>query len=129
MKPSAITVPSNNAIRGREKIARTTFEDGLTALRPFGKMILYGAASGQPEPLVLQSLAGLGSLYVQRPTLRTHTRTAELLRERASAVFALIADGKLDVRIGKRYPLAEARQALSCAPRRPPPASSRAAGA
>jgi NADPH:quinone reductase len=104
-------ISGDNIAAVYDGIGRTTFEDGLKALRPFGKMILYGAASGQPEPLVLQSLAGLGSLYVQRPTLATHTRTAELLHERSAAVFGLIADGKLDVRIGKRYPLAEARQA------------------
>jgi NADPH2:quinone reductase len=40
-----------------------------------------------------------------------YTRTAELLRERARAVFDLIADGKLEVRIGHRYRLDEARQA------------------
>jgi NADPH:quinone reductase len=92
-------------------VGRTTFEDGLTALRPLGSMILYGGASGEPEPLVLGRLAPAGSLYVQRPTLHTYTRTPELLQERAAALFALLADGKLDVRIGARYPLDEARQA------------------
>jgi NADPH2:quinone reductase len=92
-------------------IGRTTFLDGLQALRPFGRMILYGAASGQPEPLKVAMLAPAGSLYVQRPTLQTHTRTPELLRERAKAVFELIAAGKLHVRIGGRYPLEQARQA------------------
>jgi NADPH2:quinone reductase len=74
-------------------------------------MILYGAASGQPDPLPVQSLAPLGSLYVQRPTLHTYTRTQEMLRERARKVFDMVRDGKLNVRIGARYPLAEARQA------------------
>jgi NADPH2:quinone reductase len=60
---------------------------------------------------VLQSLAGHGSLYVQRPTLATYTRTPEMLRERAGAVLAMVAEGRLDVRIGGRYPLAEARRA------------------
>jgi NADPH:quinone reductase len=92
-------------------VGKTTFSEGLTAIRPFGRMILYGAASGQPDPLVVQSLAPAGSLYVQRPTLNTYTRTPELLRSRASAVLALVADGKLEVRIGRRYPLDEARQA------------------
>ncbi len=92
-------------------IGSATFRDGLTALRPTGKMILYGAASGQPDPLELQSLAAAGSLYVQRPTLRTYTRTPQLLRERASAIFALVEAGKLNVRIGARYQLADARQA------------------
>ena len=92
-------------------VGKTTFYEGLQAIRPTGRMILYGAASGQPEPLKVQSLAGLGSLYVQRPTLQTYTRTAEMLRERASLILDLVETGKLKVRIGARYPLAEARQA------------------
>jgi NADPH2:quinone reductase len=92
-------------------VGKTTFSNGLKALRPLGRMILYGAASGQPDPLDLTLLRDGGSLYVQRPVLGHYTRTPELLRERAAAVFGLIADGKLDVRIGHRYPLGEARQA------------------
>jgi NADPH:quinone reductase len=92
-------------------VGKTTFYEGLEAIRPFGRMILYGAASGQPDPLPVHSLAPLGSLYVQRPTLHTYTRTQEMLRERARKVFDMVRDGKLNVRIGARYPLAEARQA------------------
>ena len=92
-------------------VGRTTFYEGLRALRPLGRMIVYGAASGQPDPLPVQQLAKHGSLYVQRPTIGTYTRTPELLRQRASVVFRLVEQGKLDVRIGARYRLAEARQA------------------
>jgi NADPH2:quinone reductase len=92
-------------------VGRTTFAAGLTALRPTGRIILFGAASGQPEPLALQQLAAHGSLYVQRPTLATYTRTPEMLRQLAGAVLDLVAAGRLDVRIGGRHPLAEARQA------------------
>lgn len=92
-------------------VGRATFLEGFKALRPFGRMILYGSASGQPEPLNTPMLAPAGSLYVQRPTLATYTRTPELLRERAEQLFDLMAAGKLDVRIGARYPLAEARRA------------------
>ncbi len=92
-------------------IGQATFSEGLKALRPTGRMILYGAASGQPEPLNLAVLAPAGSLYVQRPTLQTYTRTPELLRERANALLGMIESGKLDVRIGARYPLEQARQA------------------
>jgi NADPH2:quinone reductase len=52
-----------------------------------------------------------GSVYVQRPTLRTYTRTPELLRERAAALFVLVERGELAVRIGERHPPAEARRA------------------
>jgi NADPH2:quinone reductase len=91
-------------------VGRTTFLEGLQALRPTGRMILYGAASGQPDPLDLTALRS-GSLYVQRPFLGTYTRTPELLRKRAEQLFELIVAGKLDVRIGARYPLAEAGRA------------------
>jgi NADPH2:quinone reductase len=91
-------------------VGRTTFLEGLGTLRPAGRMILYGAASGQPEPLDVDSLRR-GSLYVQRPTLLTYARTREQLRERAGQLFGLIEDGKLDVHIGARYPLEQARQA------------------
>jgi NADPH:quinone reductase len=92
-------------------VGKATFLEGLDALRPFGRMILYGAASGQPDPLEVATLAPKGSLYVQRPTLMTYARTPELLRERAGEVCALIAEGKLHVRIGARYPLGQAAQA------------------
>jgi NADPH:quinone reductase-like Zn-dependent oxidoreductase len=72
---------------------------------------LRGAASGEPEPLDVRVLAAKGSLYVQRPTLATYTRTPELLRDRAAKLVALIGSGELRVRIGARYPLAEARRA------------------
>jgi NADPH:quinone reductase len=92
-------------------VGRTTFLDGLTALRPCGSMIVYGAASGQPEPFDVSLLAARGSLYVQRPTLKTYARSAQLVQERARAVFELITSGRLDVRIGARYALADARRA------------------
>ena len=92
-------------------VGKTTFYEGLRAIRPLGRMILYGAASGQPDPLPVALLAKSGSLYVQRPTIQTYTRTPDMLRERAGKVFELIRQSKLNVRIGARYPLADARQA------------------
>ncbi len=89
-------------------IGRTTFDDGLKALRPLGTMVLYGSASGHPDPVDARVLAARGSLYVQRPTVGTYTRTPELLRSLAGAVFDLVGDGKLYIRIGARYPLEDA---------------------
>lgn len=92
-------------------VGKATFYEGLEALRPLGRMVLYGNASGQPDPLDVAALAPAGSLYVQRPTLATYTRTPELLEERATRLFQLLAEEKLRLRIGQRYPLSEARQA------------------
>jgi NADPH2:quinone reductase len=91
-------------------VGRTTFMDGFDALRPTGRMILYGAASGQPDPFPVQTLTR-GSWYVQRPVLGAYVRTPEMLQARAGEVLGLVASGRLTVRIGGRYPLAEARRA------------------
>ena len=91
-------------------VGKTTFAPGFRALRPYGRMILYGGSSGEPDPMEWRTLSE-GSIYVQRPTLRTYTRTPELLRERAAALFALLERGDVTVRIGGRYSLADARRA------------------
>ena len=91
-------------------IGQATFLDGFKALGPTGRMILYGAASGPPDPIDPGMLVA-GSWFVQRPTLQTYTRTPDLLHARGRALFELIEGGKLEVRIGARYPLEQARQA------------------
>jgi NADPH:quinone reductase len=93
-----------------DAVGVTTFAEGLDALRPGGRMILYGMASGLPDPLDLLSLADK-SLFVQVPTLNSATRTPELLKERAAALFELIEAGDLTVPVRSEYPLAEARRA------------------
>jgi NADPH2:quinone reductase len=87
-------------------VGAATFDASLQALRPRGTMVLYGAASGQPAPFPPGSLAAR-SLFLTRPALHHYTATRDELLERARAVF----DAKLDVRIGARYPLEEARRA------------------
>jgi NADPH:quinone reductase len=87
-------------------VGAATFDASLEALRPRGTMVLYGAASGQPAPFAPGSLVAR-SLYLTRPALHHYTATRTELLERAQAVF----DAKLDVRIGARYPLEEARRA------------------
>jgi NADPH2:quinone reductase len=92
-------------------VGRTTFRDGFAALQPTGRMILYGASSGQPDPVQLDWLRTYDSVYLQRPTLGSYTRTPELLRERASQLFELISKGQLDVHIGGRFHLEDAARA------------------
>jgi NADPH:quinone reductase len=92
-------------------VGRATFDDSLVSLRTRGTLVLYGAASGPAPPFEPQRLLSGGSLYVTRPSLAHYTRTRGELLDRARDVFGWIADGQLDVRIGARYPLEEARTA------------------
>jgi NADPH2:quinone reductase len=91
-------------------VGKATFDDSLACLRPRGYMVLYGAASGRPAPVSPERLFAR-SLYLTRPSLKHYTATREELLERAGAVFGWIAEGRLGVRIGERYPLEAARQA------------------
>ena len=85
-------------------------------------MVLYGAASGAVPPVDPILLQNRGSLYLTRPSLQHYVAEREELEARAAELFGWVADGRLTVRIGARYPLEQARQAqddLERAPHRP----------
>lgn len=92
-------------------VGQATFDDSLASLRPRGYMVLYGASSGPVPPFELQRLNTGGSLFITRPTLASYIATRDELLRRAYDLFRWIADGKLTVRIGNRYPLAGAARA------------------
>ena len=94
-----------------DSVGKTTFEKGLNLLRPRGMMVLYGASSGPVAPLDPLALTQKGSMFLTRPSLGHYVITAEELQARAGAVFGMIRDGKLKLRIEHVYPLAEAPQA------------------
>jgi len=92
-------------------VGASTFDDGLRCLRLRGLMVLYGAASGPVSTFDTARLAGAGSLYLTRPTMGSYIATREELLSRTDELFAWVAAGELDVRIGGTYPLAEAATA------------------
>lgn len=92
-------------------VGRSTFDGSLSTLRPRGMMVLYGASSGPVPPFDAQRLNAGGSLFLTRPSLGHYTATRDELLSRAREVFGWVGAGELDVRIGGRYPLAEARRA------------------
>jgi NADPH:quinone reductase len=92
-------------------VGRTTFDGSLDSLRPHGVLVLYGQASGPVPPLDLPRLQAGGSLYVTRPTLSHFVSTREELLRRAGEILDRVADGTLSVRVGGRYPLADAARA------------------
>ncbi len=94
-----------------DSVGATTFDASLAALRRRGTLVLFGAASGAVAPVDPQRLNQAGSVYLTRPKLYDYVATPDELTDRAAAVYAAVVDGALDVRIGHRYPLAEARAA------------------
>jgi NADPH2:quinone reductase len=92
-------------------VGKDTFDGSLAALERRGFLVLFGGSSGQVPPFDIQRLNRGGSLVLTRPTLGDFVVTRAELLGRARDVFGWIADGRLDVRIGGSYPLAEAGRA------------------
>jgi NADPH2:quinone reductase len=92
-------------------VGKATFEKNLNVIRLRGMLVLYGMSSGPVPPVDPAKLSEKGSLYMARTTLAHFTATREELLARTGALFGMIAEGKLKLRIAKTYPLAEAAEA------------------
>jgi NADPH2:quinone reductase len=92
-------------------VGKTTFDKSLGVLRPRGYMVLFGGASGPVPPIDPLRLTQRGSIFLARPSLAHFIATREELGQRAGDVLGWIAAGKLKVRIGHTYSLADAQQA------------------
>src|SRR5690606_11051066 len=92
-------------------VGAATFEASLGALHRRGMLVLFGQSSGPVPPFNPQRLNGAGALFLTRPSLAHYTADRAELLDRAAAVFGMIGAGDLEVRIGGRYPLAEAARA------------------
>ena len=94
-----------------DSVGKTTFEKGLNILRPRGLMALFGGSSGAVPPFDPIALTQKGSLFLTRPTLANYIASREELMARSSAVFGMMAEGKLKLRIEHTYPLSDAQRA------------------
>jgi NADPH:quinone reductase len=92
-------------------VGKATFEKNLNVMRLRGMLVLYGMSSGAVPPVDPAKLSEKGSLYMARTTLAHFTATRDELLARTSALFGLMAEGKLHMRIAKKYPLADAAEA------------------
>lgn len=92
-------------------VGKTTFDGSLASLRIRGTLALFGAASGPVPPMDPQRLNAAGSVFLTRPTSVHYVLDRQELDWRAGELFQSVVDGKLTVRVGHRYPLAEARRA------------------
>lgn len=92
-------------------VGKTTFDASLASLHRRGILVLFGASSGPVPPVDPQRLNAAGSVYLTRPKLYDFIVGRDERLARAAAVYDEVAAGNLDVRIGRTYPLAEARAA------------------
>jgi NADPH:quinone reductase len=100
-----------------DAVGQTTFEKGLRSLRKRGHMVVYGQTSGGALPLDINRLSGItensfsGSLTITWAAASHYIENRDDLLACARAVFDLMADERLTVKIAERLPLHRAADA------------------
>ncbi len=94
-----------------DSVGKATFDASIKSLAPRGFFVSFGTTTGAPPPVEAGLLQKQGSLYFTRPTLVTYTASRDDLVASATAVFDMVKRGTIAVRIGARYPLADAARA------------------
>ena len=92
-------------------VGRATFDASLASLRRRGTLVLFGGSSGSVPPIDPMRLQDAGSVFLTRPTLGHHVADRAELLARSDDLFAAMAAGRLDVRVGARLALADAARA------------------
>jgi NADPH2:quinone reductase len=94
-----------------DSVGAATFEATLKSLAKRGMFVSFGSSSGPVPAFPPSKLAEAGSLFLTRPTLFDYILTPEELDASATALFEMIASGKVSIDVGQTFPLAEARAA------------------
>jgi NADPH2:quinone reductase len=86
------------------------FDASLEALAPFGRLVSFGLASGQPNQITNADLMRTSRAVVGFWMVHLFTRPDEL-REGIGELLTAVSSGELEVVIGGVYPLSGARRA------------------
>lgn len=92
-------------------VGAASWKASLDSLARRGLLVTYGNASGPVPPFTALDLTKAGSVFVTRPTLFDYVATPAEMRASAARLFEMIRSGAVPVRIGARFPLAEAAEA------------------
>lgn len=89
-------------------VGAASWAASLASLGRRGLMVSFGNASGPVPPVSPLELSRAGSLFLTRPTLGDYVAASGELQASAARLFEMIGAGAVPVRIGARFPLAEA---------------------
>ncbi|MEE9322747.1 MAG: quinone oxidoreductase [Granulosicoccus sp.] len=87
-----------------DSVGNDTVAGSLACLKRFGTLVCFGQSSGPATEFKIADLAA-GSLRLTRPVLFHYTANREWLESSATELFALIAQGQLNVAVNQRFSL------------------------
>lgn len=94
-----------------DSIGKTSLRDSFRAARTRGLIINYGNVSGSVKDLDPMELGESGSLFLTRPRLADHLRSADEIQRRADDIFSALINGSLRIGIAGRYTLDNVEEA------------------
>jgi NADPH2:quinone reductase len=94
-----------------DSIGLDTFPATLDCIRPIGMWVSFGNASGPVPPFPPLLLMQKGSLFATRPSTAHYFAKRADLEQAATALFAVIASGKVKISIGQTFALKDAADA------------------
>ncbi|QQE74741.1 zinc-binding dehydrogenase [Brevibacillus composti] len=94
-----------------DSIAGTVTEKSIECLAPYGRLVHFGNAGGQIGQIKTIDLHASCRSVLGFSLGTTRSKRPHLLRETARHVLPYLADGRLKMKIGKHFPLAEAAKA------------------
>ncbi len=94
-----------------DSVGKTTYEKSLDCLAPLGTLVLFGQASGPVPAFDTAILNAKGSLTLTRPSLTYNVTNHADVHWRAGDLFRWIDSGRLAIKIGQRFALANAADA------------------
>lgn len=94
-----------------DSVGKATLRDSLASLRARGMLVLFGNASGRPDPIDPTELQRRGSLFVTRPVLNDYVATRQELLRAARSWFQVLTTGVVQPVIDRRLPLRDAAAA------------------
>jgi NADPH2:quinone reductase len=93
-----------------EMVGGQIAEQNLQCLAPFGRMVVYGAASGQ-----IVQFSGIQLMYKNQAIigywLASQLRRPDRIAQAVMELMQYVANGKLEIVVGQTFPLAEAAEA------------------
>jgi NADPH:quinone reductase len=93
-----------------DAVGKTTFAGDMDAVRVRGTIVVYGGASGQPDPIVPNALMAK-AITLSGGALAHFLATREELLRRTDFLFAGLREGWLKLNIERVLPLAQAAEA------------------
>ena len=94
-----------------DSVIGSVFEGGFEQLAPFGRYVVYGAASGEPAQIATNALHQTSRAVIGYSTGSYRKFKPDALAPSMRAVLAYVVQGDVSVHIGGRFKLENAAQA------------------